>query len=224
MHQSSYEAIFQKHFPFWGNLSAQDRDLFCQNTASLSYPKGTILHDSNECTGVFLVESGCLRVYLLSDEGKEVTLYRLFAGDMCMLSASCVIQSITFDVFVSAEEDSRCCQVSGAAFSAVSERNADVKIFALETAVSRFSDVMWVMQQVMFMSLDKRLAIFLLDECSKTQSDTIALTQEQIARYMNSAREAVSRMLKYFSAEGITVVSRKDIRILDKAKLRKLAL
>lgn len=161
---------------------------------------------------------------VLSDTGKEVTLYRLYSGDMCMLSASCVLQSITFDVFIDAEESSECYVISGPAFANISERNKDIKIFALETAVSRFSDVMWVMQQILFMSMDKRLAVFLSDEISRTGSDTITLTHEQIARYMGSAREVVSRTLKYFASEGIVEVSRKGIKLLDKKQLRELTL
>ena len=160
----------------------------------------------------------------MSEEGKDITLYRLHSGDMCMLSASCVLDAITFDVFVDAEVESTCYVISGSAFAAVSERNPCIKIFALETAVSRFSDVMWVMQQILFMSMDKRLAIFLSDESARTGSDTITLTHGQIARYMGSAREVVSRMLKYFANEGIVEVSRKGIRILDKKRLRTLAL
>lgn len=114
--------------------------------------------------------------------------------------------------------------INGAVFAAIAERSPDMKIFALETVVSRFSDVMWVMQQILFMSMDKRLAIFLADESARTGADTIALTHEQIARYMGSAREVVSRMLKYFANEGIVEVSRKGIKILDKARLRQLAL
>ncbi len=160
----------------------------------------------------------------MSEEGKEITLYRLYDGDMCMLSASCVLKSITFDVFVSAEENSECCVISGPAFAAVSERNPNIKIFALETAVSRFSDVMWVMQQILFMSMDKRLAIFLSDEISRTGSDTVALTHEQIAKYIGSAREVVSRTLKYFAGEGIVEVTRRGVKILDKKRLRALTL
>jgi len=102
---------------------------------------------------------------------------------------------------------------------------SEAKIFALESAVSSFSDIMWVMQQILFMSMDKRLAIFLLDEISKTGKDTVKLTHEQIAKYMGSAREVVSRMLKYFSTEGLVSVSRSDgVRILDKKRLRALTL
>lgn len=219
-----FESVYKEIFPFWENLNAEDRNFICQNSLALTYPKGTHIHDGNECSGVIFVKSGCLRVYILSDTGKEVTLYRLYSGDMCMLSASCVLQSITFDVFIDAEESSKCYVISGPAFANISERNKDIKIFALETAVSRFSDVMWVMQQILFMSMDKRLAVFLSDEISRTGSDTITLTHEQIARYMGSAREVVSRTLKYFASEGIVEVSRKGIKILDKKRLRELTL
>ena len=139
-----------------------------------------------------------------------------------MLSASCVLTAITFDVHVDAEVDSECYVITGCAFSQIAERNMHIKIFTLETALSRFSDVMWVMQQILFMSMDKRLAIFLTDEASRLGSDTITLTQEQIAKYMGSAREVVSRMLKYFASEGLVEVSRKGVKLLDKARLREL--
>ena len=80
-----------------------------------------------------LVRSGSLRLYMMSDEGKDITLYRLHRGDLCMLSASCVLDAVTFDVFVDAEEDSGCCVIGGPAFAAVSKRNPDIRIFALET-------------------------------------------------------------------------------------------
>lgn len=217
------EETLSRAFPFWNDLDDKAKQTMCQQSALFSYPKGAAIHDGQECTGVILVKSGCLRVYLLSETGKEVTLYRLNPGDICMLSASCVLQSITFDVFVDAEEDSECLILSSSAFSAVAENYPAVKIFALETAVSRFSDVMWVMQQILFMNFDRRLAIFLLDEMARTGDDTLHLTHEQIARNMGSAREVVSRMLKYFSSEGMTEVSRKGIKILNKQALRQLA-
>lgn len=224
MEQSRFEPIYREIFPFWNEISDADKAFICQNSFELSYGKGTSVHDGNECSGVIIVRSGSLRLYIMSEDGRDITLYRLHKGDICMLSASCVLQTITFDVFVDAEENSECYVISGSAFAEVSARNPQIKIFALETAVSRFSDVMWVMQQILFMSMDKRLAIFLADESARTKSDTIALTHEQIARYIGSAREVVSRMLKYFANEGIVEVSRKGIKILDKKQLLKLAL
>lgn len=222
MSELVFASVYKEIFPFWDKVSETDRDFICQNSHSFTYPKGKVIHSGGECSGVILVRTGSLRLSIMSDEGKDITLYRLHKGDLCMLSASCVLDAITFDVFVDVEEDSECFVIGGTAFAEVSRRNPDMKIFALETAVSRFSDVMWVMQQILFMSMDKRLAIFLSDESARTGSDTIALTHGQIARYMGSAREVVSRMLKYFAGEGIVEVSRGGVTILDKKRLRKL--
>lgn len=224
MSQPDYNEIYSSVFPFWDQITEEDRTYLCQNSHAVTYSRGKNIHGGNDCSGVVLVREGSLRLYMMSEQGKDITLYRLHSGDLCMLSASCVLEAITFDVFVDAEEESICYVINGAVFAAIAERSPDMKIFALETVVSRFSDVMWVMQQILFMSMDKRLAIFLADESARTGTDTIALTHEQIARYMGSAREVVSRMLKYFANEGIVEVSRKGIKILDKARLRQLAL
>ena len=225
MEKKELEALFEKTFPFWGKMTDSDKDTFIRSSHCFCFKKGTNIHDGNNCTGVILVKTGALRLYLLSEDGKEITLYRLFPGDMCILSAACVLDTITFDVFVDSEENSECVVVGGCAYEDLSRRMPEAKIFALETAVSRFSDVMWVMQQILFMSMDKRLAIFLLDESSKAESETIRLTHEQIAKYMGSAREVVSRMLKYFVSEGLVSSSRSEgIKILDKKRLRQLIL
>lgn len=222
MSMKDFESDYKNMFPFWEKISAEDRNAVCENTVSVSYKKGVTIHDGNECLGMVFVRSGCLRVYIMSEEGKDITLYRLHPGEMCMLAASCVLQSITFDVFIDAEEDSECYVVNGNTLSKVNEKNPDVKIFMLEMAVSRFSDVMWIMQQILFMSIDKRLAIFLYEESLRTACDSLNLTHEQIAKYIGSAREVVSRMLKYFSNEGIVELSRKGVKILDKKRLFEL--
>ncbi len=224
MSRAMFEPIYKEIFPFWDEISDEVREYICRNSVLMTYLKGTTIHDGSKCSGVFFIRSGCLRVYMMSEKGKDITLYRLYPGDMCMLSASCVLQAITFDVMVDAEEDSECYVISGPAFASVSENNPKIKIFSMETAISRFSDVMWVMQQILFMSMDQRLAIFLTDESARIGSDIIPLTHEQIAKYMGSAREVVTRMLKYFANEGLVEVSRKGVKILDKKRLRKLAL
>lgn len=224
MNHQDCENQFSRIFPFWSDLNKQDKQLLCQNTSLKTYPQGNLIHNGNHCTGAIVVISGCLRVYLQPEQGREITLYRLFPGDICMLSASCVLEAITFDVTIDAEEESTCYLIAGGTFADLAERNLTMKNFALEKAVSRFSDVMWVMQQILFMSFDKRLAIFLWDEITKTGQDSIKMTHEQIARYMGSAREVVSRMVKYFVAEGIVETSRGGLKIIDRDKLKKLAL
>lgn len=219
-----FESVYKEIFPFWSEIPADVQQYICRHSVRAEYPKGTTVHDGSECSGVFFIRSGCLRVYMMSEKGKDITLYRLYPGDMCMLSASCVLKTITFDVMIDADKDSECYVINGPAFASVSERNPKIKIFSLETAVSRFSDVMWVMQQILFMSMDQRLAVFLSEESKRTASDIIPLTHEQIAKYMGSAREVVTRMLKYFANEGIVEVSRKGVKILDKKRLERLTL
>lgn len=214
----------EQYFPFWNKLNDTDKDFLCQNSAIEYFEKEQVVHNNMECSGLYIVKNGKLRLYMLSEDGKEITLYRLGTGDICMLSASCVLQSITFEVYVDAEMPSECYRINGAAFNALSERVLEVKNFALETAVQRFSDVMWIMQQIVFMSMDRRLAIFLLDECTANSSDFIGMTHEQIARHLGTAREVVTRMLKHFASDGIIEVTRKGIIILDKKKLRDVAI
>ena len=219
-----YGLFYEQNFPFWSGLEKQDKQYLCDNTSLKHFKKEQPVHNNTGCAGLFVVKSGRLRVYILSDEGKEITLYRLSKGDVCMLAASCVLQSITFDVYVDAEEESDCYVISGSAFSEISEKVPSVKIFALEKAVERFSDVMWIMQQIVFMSMDRRVAIFLLDEISREKSDMVTLTHEQIARHLGTAREVITRTLKHIASDGAIEVSRKGIKILDKNKLGDIAL
>ena len=216
-------AYIKSRLDFWDKLSESEINLLESNIANVSYTKGFNLHSTDsECLGVLLIKSGELRVYILSEDGREITLYRLSPGDVCVLSASCIINSITFDVHIDAESDTDAYLINIGAFSKLSNQNVYVENFAYKNTNERFSDVMWAMEQILFMSFDKRLAIFLLDEITKTNSNELHLTQEQIAKYIGSAREVVSRMLKVFQSEGILEQSRGSIHIIDKEKLREL--
>ena len=134
-----------------------------------------------------------------------------------------MLEAITFDVFIDAEEATDLLVMNSAVFHALADENVYVRCFGYELATKRFSEVMWAMQQILFMGVDRRLAIFLTEELQKSGGDTVRLTHEQIARYMGSAREVVSRMLKYFESEGVVRLSRGGITVTDAAKLRVLA-
>lgn len=216
------ELSYLENFPFWAHLTNEQKDLVCKNVVISKYKKGVNLHNgADECAGLLYIISGQLRAYLLSEDGREVTLYRLFEGDMCILSAACVLDAITFDVSVDTEEEAEILSVNASILRKLAPENIYVEAFNYHMAADRFSDVMWAMQQILFMGMDKRLAIFLSDEMSKSKSNEIHMTQEQIAKYMGTAREVVSRMIKYFAGEGILESFRGGIRVLDKQKLRK---
>ncbi|MCI7304010.1 MAG: Crp/Fnr family transcriptional regulator [Clostridiales Family XIII bacterium] len=216
-------SILKDRLPFWDRLSSEEKLLLSQNAVSVLYDKHTAIHTADfECIGILLVKSGTLRVYMLSEDGKEITLYRISSGDVCILSAACVLQAITFDVCIDAVSDCDVIQISSAAFSKVMGENVYAEAFAYKLATERFSDVMWAMQQILFMSFDRRLATFLIDESAAQGSESVKMTHEEIARMMGSAREVVTRMLKYFSSEGWVELSRGMVKILDREKLMEI--
>ena len=209
--------------PFWDKLSKEEREYINSVSFLRRFEKDGFIHGSgNDCLGMFLVISGEIRTYLLSEEGREITLFRLYPNDICVLSASCVISQITFDTFMTAKQETEVLIVPANAIVLLKERNINIKCFLYELAVKRFSDVMWSMQQIMFKSLDKRLAEFLLAEAERTGSDTIRMTHEQIAQHISSAREAVARMLKRFSEDGLVELRRGAITLRDKNRLNRL--
>lgn len=215
--------LLQKHLTFWDKLTDRQKDMFINHTTVTCYKKDSSIHTADlDCVGLLLPKSGSLRVYILSEEGREATLYRILQGNVCILSAACVLQAITFDVSIDAITDCELLQVDSSTFSTLMQENVYVEAYAYKMATERFSDAMWAMQQILFMSFDKRLAIFLLDETAKTGSYHLKMTHEEIAKYMGSAREVVSRMLKYFSSEGLVQLSRGEILITDRKKLMTL--
>lgn len=159
---------------------------------------------------------------MLSNQGREVTLFHVQPGECCVLAASCILPMITFDIALDAAEDSDLLVIDSHAFGTVSQENIHAEAFTYRQATERFSDCMWVMQQVLFMGLDARLAIWLLDEVARGGSRTIYATHDEIARHLGSAREAVSRMLKYFAREGLVSLSRGSVEIIDVKRLRRL--
>ena len=181
---------------FFSCLTEEERQLMISTSRQVTFKKGENVHRSEEkCLGVIYITKGQLRTYIVSEDGREVTLYRLYGGDVCILSASCVLDAISFDVYIDAEEDTEGVVISAQTFKKIKSQNVCLENFAYKLATVRFSDVMWAMQQILFMGADKRLAIFLNDELAKTGSDTVKLTHEQIAKYMGTAREVVTRML-----------------------------
>jgi len=213
---------FQNIFPFWEQLNSEEQNIVSASALPQKMKKGDILHRGcGECSGIVHVAKGQLRVYIVSEEGREVTLYRLHQGELCVLSASCLMDAIVFDVLIEAVQESELVVLPSPALSAIMDRNPMVELSLYKRVVENFSEVMWTMQQILFMGVDKRVAHFLWDEMAKTGDTTIRLTHEEVARFIGSAREVVTKVLKYFVEEEVVSLSRGKIEIIDKVKLRK---
>ena len=222
--EEQVQRYLEEAFPFWQKLSSADRGRLLSHTAEVAYRAGENVHGGkNGCTGLVVVVSGRLRAYLVSEEGREITLFRLIEGDVCVLSAGCVIRNLDLDLLVEAETDSRLYIVAPQAYEEVGSRCREMETYLSEQVSARLSEAMWVMEQSLFRRFDRRLAEFLLLQASLEQQDTLSLTQEQVARHLGSAREVVSRMLKYFQQEGWVAVSRGGVTLLDRKGLAELA-
>jgi len=217
-------AYIREHLGFWERLNDGERRTIEGSIAKARFPRGAILRGKDaECLGVLLVRSGELRAYIQGDDGREVTLYRLGAGEVCVLSASCALDAITFDILIDALEDTEVYRINLGAFERLARQNVWVENFSYKSAIERFSDVMWAVEQLVFMRFDKRLAIFLLDESIKSKAPEVKATHEEIAKLVGSAREVVSRMLKSFETQGIVSLGRGTIKVIDREALKRIA-
>ena len=215
---------FQNYFPVWGKLTSAQQDQILGHLMSRKISKGTVIHNgSMDCTGLLLVKSGQLRAYILSDEGREITIYRLFDRDMCLFSASCMMRSIQFDVTIEAEKDTDLWIIPVDIYQSIMAQSAPVANYTNELMATRFSDVMWLIEQIMWKSLDKRVAAFLLEEASIEGTDKLKITHEYIANHLGSHREVITRMLRYFQNEGMVKLSRGVVEITDAEKLEELS-
>lgn len=214
----------EQYFPFWNKLNLQQQQRLTASVTRRVYPAGTIVHSGRQdCLGLLLILSGQLRVYIITDEGKELTLYRLLDRDICLFTASCIMNSIQFDVTISAELDTEVLHIPPDVYKQCMLESAAASNYINELMASRFSDVMWLLDQVLSKKLDSRLAAFLIEESELDGSPRLVMTHEQIANHLGSAREVISRMLKYMQNEGLVKLGRGSISLEKLPELTQLA-
>ena len=212
------------YLPVWDKLDKTQQDELISSAVIRKFHKGEILHNGmSDCTGLILVVLGQLRAFTISNDGREITMYRLFERDICLFSAPCMINSIQFDVTLTAEKDTEVLVISSGVYKSIMDISAPLANYTNEVIASRFSDVMWLLDQVMWKSFDKRLAEFLLNEANIEGTNTLQITHETIGNHLGNPREVVTRMLKYFVSEGLVSLSRGMIEIIDEGGLAKIA-
>ena len=213
-----------KTLPYWEKLTDEEKKLTSESAYIRHYVTSEELYGPCvDCVGMIHIVKGEARAYLLSDEGREITLFHVSEGDNCVLSASCVLAHIRFESHMNVTKPSDILIVPVKVFGDLFERNVYVRCFAYEVATRRFSSVVSVMEQTMFARIDKRLAGCLLRLFRETGNAEIRITQEQLALRVNTVRETVSRTLKRFSAEDVIEIRRGTILLKDIRKLEEAA-
>ena len=215
---------FSQCFPIWNKLTADQQQRLRDVTELQKIPSGTVVHDgSPECKGMVLVKSGQLRAYLLSEEGREVTICRFFEMDICLFSASCVMPNMMFDVFIEAEKDTEIWVIPACMYQNLMDESLPLSNYSHALITNHFSEVMWLMEQIMWKSFDKRLAGFLVEESRIEETTALKITHEKIAAHLGTAREVVTRMLRYFQSDGMVKLTRGTVELLDPRGLEKLS-
>ena len=187
----------ENYFPIYHKLTEAEQQLLSRVVVEKKAEKGTILHTGmNDCIGLLVFQSGQIRAHITSDEGSDIT--------------------------ISVEKDAEFFVIPVGTFKKIMEQSLVVSNYMNQVMGSRLSEVMWLIEQVMWKSFDKRLAHFLIEESALEGTNVLKITHEQIASHMGSAREVVTRMLKYFQTEELVKLSRGSIEIVDEEELRDL--
>lgn len=214
---------FESHFPIWEQLEPQHQRLLLESIATHAVERDTLLRGgSSDCPGLVLIRTGQLRAFVYSEEGREITIFRLFEGDLCLFCAPCVIPSIRFDVTIQAEKDTEFWSIPAKVYRQLMAQSTAVANYTNELMANRFSEVMGRMEQFMWRSMDKRVADFLLQESSIEGSRQLRITHEAIANHLGSHREVITRTLRDFQNAGMVRLSRGLVTILDQEKLEML--
>jgi len=215
---------FAEYFPVFHKLTPDEQERIRAVSTRRLVKAGTVLHDgSPECMGLILMKSGQLRAYMLSDEGREITICRFFDRDICLFTASCVMPNMQFDVFITAEKDSEMWIIPACLYKNLMEESLPVASYACDLISGHFSELIWLMEQIMWKKFDERLAKFLLDESRLEGTGVLVLTHDKIANHMGTAREVVTRMLRYFQSEGMVRLMRGSVELTDEKALARLA-
>ena len=155
---SEKESTFTK-LPFWEHLSGQERALTEIGSSHRAYEKGVYIFDySDSCMGMVYIQKGSIRVYITSEEGREVTLFHISEGDCCVLSSACVIGGITLEGQMVAESEVELLAIHAGTVAELMKSNIRFKCFAYELSANRYSTVVWVMQQILFDHFDELMA------------------------------------------------------------------
>ena len=213
--------FLRNNLPFWENLLRSERELLNSAVKLKTYKAGTVFfHGEGDCSGVEIVKSGRARVYISSPDGRQITLYRILDSDFCMMSIACMLNNINFGISLETETECEIAIIPQEIYEHLFNTNAAVKNFTLELIASKFTDVMWLLEQLVFSNMGKRLANALIEQSVLDGTLMLDTTHEKIAADLGTSREVVTRLLKQFRLDGLVSLSRGKIKITDDKALR----
>jgi CRP/FNR family transcriptional regulator len=205
-------------YPVLARLPANLLPRIRDSLQTLTIPAGTVVFDERQpCRGFPLVLGGAIRVAKLSAGGRELPLYRVHAGESCIISSSCLLGHADYNARGVAEGPTTLALLPRPLFDEMLGQSA-FRDFVFALFAERMADLMQLVEEVAFRKLDQRLAAMLLGK-----GRLLHVTHQQLADELGSVREMVSRLLKGFAEQGLVRLGREQVEVLDAAGLRRLA-
>ena len=172
-----------------------------------------VMQPVSPCTQFMLILGGSVRVYQQNPDGREVTLYRSHCGDVCVLSINGMLHNRDFGAYAKTETEVLALTLSREQFMQAMAMLPEFCEFILTSLTDRINDVLHVIENTVFDSLNTRLMCSLSRLSRETGSDTLHLTHQELARELGTSREVISRILKVFEQQGCIAQERGVIRI-----------
>ncbi len=205
-------------YPVLGTLPAGLLQRIVDAMQTMSVPAGTVVFDEHQpCRGFPFVLAGSIRVAKLSASGRELPLYRVLAGESCIISSSCLLGHADYNARGVAERETTLALLPRNLFDEMLGE-ALFRDFVFALFSERMAELMQLVEEVAFRKLDQRLAALLLGK-----GRLVHATHQQLADELGSVREMVSRLLKGFAEQGLVKLGREQVEVLDAAGLRKVA-
>jgi CRP/FNR family transcriptional regulator len=205
-------------YPVLAKLPAALLQRIVDAMQTMSVPAGTVVFDEHQlCRGFPFVLAGSIRVAKLSTSGRELPLYRVVAGESCIISSSCLLGHADYNARGVAEGPTTLALLPRPLFEEMLAEPA-FRDFVFALFSERMAELMQLVEEVAFRKLDQRLAALLLGK-----GRVVHATHQQLADELGSVREMVSRLLKGFAEQGLVKLGREQVEVLDAAGLRKTA-
>ena len=206
-------------YPALRSLPAAEFSRMLEEGSLREVPSGTVMFDEAQpCVGFPFVLAGSIGVSKLSENGREIQLYAVDAGESCILTSSCLLGSVDYDAHGVAVGDTTVFILPRPTFERLLRSSDEFRHYVFSLFSDRISDLMQTVEEVAFKRLDQRLAALLL-----RRGPTIRATHQQLADELGSVREIVSRIMRGFSSQGLVQTGREQITILDSDGLRRIA-
>jgi CRP/FNR family transcriptional regulator len=216
----SMDDLIEKSFPFIAALPPRLRDaLRVQSIRKTLEDRQVLVPGGAECAYLPFVLEGVLRIYKVSEAGKEVTLYRIEQGESCILSATCILNGGSFPAIAEAEQDTQILLLPAPLLSQMVEEDSACRRFIFDQYARRLDAVLILVEEVTFHHMDMRIAAFLLRNATES-SATVSITHGEIAAELGTSREVVTRILADFESDKVISTSRGKVMILKPAALK----